>query len=71
MLMYAFAAILLTIYLLTAGFALYMTYDEQRKTHSSNPLLNLVSFVACIAWPVSLVIVALTVLTTPKKPARI
>lgn len=71
MLMYVFASILLAFYLLIAGFALYMTYDEQIKTHNSNLFLKLVSFVACVAWPVTLLIVVVAVFIQPaaRQPA--
>ena len=57
MLMDAAIAILLIVYLMIAAFALYMTYDEQCKSNNNNPFYNIMSFFACMLWPVTLLTV--------------
>jgi heme/copper-type cytochrome/quinol oxidase subunit 2 len=58
MLMTVLIAVFLTVYLLVAGFALYMTYDEHRKAHNTNPLCHAVSILACLFWPITVLAVA-------------
>jgi len=61
MLTYVFIGSLLTLYLLVAGFALFMTYDEQRKTKNDNPLFIAASFLACLFWPVTVLSVVIAI----------
>ena len=53
MLSFIVIASLLTLYFLVAGFALFMTYDELCKTRNDNALCSVVSFFACLFWPVT------------------
>lgn len=61
MLIYAFVTTAMTLYLLVAMFALYMTYDEQCKAGNNNPLCGILSFLACLFWPVTVLTVAVAV----------
>ena len=53
---------LMALYTLIALFALFMTYLEQRQTQNTNIFLNALSFLACLFWPLTLFIVALTMM---------
>lgn len=67
MLVYGFAVMLVALYTLIAGFALFMTYDERRKTDNNSPLWTALSVVACVFWPVTVVAVAVVALAMQRK----
>ena len=60
MLLYAAATIVLALYVIVTGIALFLTYDEQCKTGNDSILCNTVSFIACLLWPVTLLFVAIS-----------
>jgi hypothetical protein len=51
-----FVVILLAFYLLIAIFALTMTYLERRQASNTNPFLTALSFLACLFWPVTVML---------------
>lgn len=67
MLVYGFAVMLVALYTLIAGFALFMSYDERRKTNNKNPLWTALSVVACVVWPVTVVVVAIVAVAMQRK----
>lgn len=64
MLIYAFVATLLILYTLIAAFALQMTYYEQCKTNNQSIFYCVLSFIACVLWPITLLTVAVAVRRT-------
>lgn len=67
MLVYGLAVMLVALYTLIAGFALFMTYDERRKTDTKSPLWTALSVVACVFWPVTVVAVAVVAVAMQRK----
>ena len=57
------------LYALIAGFALFMTYDERKRAGTITPFYTALSVVACLAWPVTVVVVAVTALVLQRRPA--
>lgn len=43
--------VLIALYIPTTAFALVMTYREQRASGRTSPVFQLISFLACTAWP--------------------
>ncbi len=48
-------------YLLIALFAASMTYDEQQKSSKHGIMLGTVGYLACLLWPLTIIIVAVLV----------
>ncbi|MGO4909429.1 hypothetical protein ACEN2J_13985 [Pseudorhodobacter sp. W20_MBD10_FR17] len=40
------------IYIAVTVFAVYMTYQEQRRQGRSSPMYNLIGYLLCTVWPV-------------------
>ena len=49
-----------TIYLLVAFFAATLTYFEQQESGGRSAVLRFLGFFACACWPVTFVLVAIT-----------
>jgi hypothetical protein len=43
-------------YLLVAGFALLMTYDERQRMGMNGNTLKILSFLACLFWPATVLV---------------
>lgn len=67
MLVYGFAAMLVALYALIAGFALFMTYDEWCKTNERKPMWTALSVVACVVWPLTVLVAAVAAVTMQRK----
>lgn len=67
MLITGLAVVVLTLYMLIAGFALLMTYDERCKTDNQNPVFKALSVVACVLWPLTVVTVATVAVALQRK----
>jgi hypothetical protein len=39
------------IYIAVTIFAVYMTYQEQRRLGRSTPMYNIISYLLCTVWP--------------------
>lgn len=52
---------ILTVYALIAAFALQMTYCEQCETNNNSAICKVLSFLACVFWPVTVLTVAVAV----------
>jgi len=50
-------------YLFVVLFALIMTYDEQKRTGGRGIGLKILSFLACLFWPITLVALVLVART--------
>lgn len=58
MLMTSLTVVLLVLYALVAGFALFMSYDERSRAGSISPFYTALSTLACLFWPITAVGVA-------------
>ncbi len=56
------------LYTLIAIFALLMTYAERARSGARHPFFVLLSTLACAAWPVTVVVVALTAVAMQRRP---
>jgi uncharacterized protein involved in cysteine biosynthesis len=61
MLTYVFITVIMTIYTLIASFALQMTYSEQCATNNTSTICNVLSVIACVFWPLTMLTVAVAV----------
>ena len=66
MLLSGLTVVLALLYTLIAGFALVMTFAERARTGQKNPFYTALSVLACAAWPVTLMIVAITAQLYPR-----
>lgn len=67
MLITSLTVMILMLYTLIAGFALFMTYHERKSTGNTSVFYTVLSSVACLAWPVTVVVVALTALALQRR----
>lgn len=51
--------VFVVLYLIVAGFAVLMTYLEQVRTRNRDVLFNMLGFLACLLWPLTLVAVTI------------
>ncbi len=67
MLITSLTIMLLVLYTLIAGFALFMTYDERKRTGKVGIFFTVLSVIACLLWPLTVVIVAVTALALQRR----
>ncbi len=67
MLITSLTIMLLVLYTLIAGFALFMTYDERQRRGNVSAFFTALSTIACLAWPVTVVVVAIAALALQRR----
>lgn len=70
MLMISLTVMLSVLYMLIAGFALFMTYTERSRTGSVSSFYTALSVVACLVWPVTVMVVALVAVAMQQRTAN-
>lgn len=68
MLMISLTVMLSVLYMLIAGFALFMTYSERSRAGSVSAFYTVLSVIACLVWPVTVVVVALVAVAMQQRP---
>ncbi len=67
MLITSLTVMLMVLYTLIAGFALFMTYDERKRTGRVSAFYTVLSVLACLVWPLTVVVVAVTALALQRR----
>jgi multisubunit Na+/H+ antiporter MnhE subunit len=60
--------LLVTVYVLIAAFALYMTHQEMRRRTTSGRLHVLSIYALCLVWPVMVALVSIGVFLSGNQP---
>lgn len=61
-------SVIVSFYLCISVFAVYMTYQEQKRRRKPSPLFNLISYVLCVLWPLALGAILIAVQFQSAKP---
>lgn len=67
MLITSLTVMMMVLYTLIAGFALFMTYEERSRSGKTSPFYTALSVLACAVWPVTVVVVAITALALQRR----
>lgn len=63
--------LLIALYSVVAALAAAMTYCEQRCDKNRSTFYNILGFVACAGWPLTLIVVAFAAWMPAKAPLQI
>lgn len=63
-----FWSIVFVLYMLVSVFAVYMTYQEQKRQDHPSPMFNLIGYLACTVWPL---VAAAALVAVWRRPARL
>ena len=63
-----FWSVLASLYLCISLFAVFMTYQEQKRRRKPSPIFNLISYVLCVLWPLALGAILIAVQFQSAKP---